>query len=451
MFGFTSGILLCCLSLLLPVAYASPALDQLINEQLKANAPGAAVAISQGGETVFTHARGFASMELQVALQPYQRFRIGSLTKQFTAAAILRLAEDGKLNLNQSLHHYLPDYVRFAKDINIKQLLQHTSGLANYTDDEHRYKYRLNDAVTLDEVVEELRKDPPLFTPGESFYYSNTGYVLLGRIIELVSGKSYAEYLSEQFFQPLGMKDTIFATQAVIPNAVSGYFSRKGQQWQAAGIDMIWPHASGSLVSSVQDLVKWNQALYKHKLLSEESLKLMLTPAVLNNGKAADFYGSATAMGIFVEPVLSTKVYAHSGQINGFNSYLLYHPDSDVTVVVLANTENAVDAVTLGRELLATQVGLELPKFDAVAATSTQQAECVGRYQRFGAELEIVAVKSELSAREQGKEMFRLQLSSQGKWFQPGTKTVFSCQQGKELLEYYNYSGVPHRHSVAAP
>lgn len=444
---YSTGLCFFCLAFLLPSAVSSATtLEQVFNSNVKSEVPGAAVAVSQHGKPVFVKARGVASMELGVPLQPDQRFRLGSLTKQFTAAAVLRLVEQGKIRLDQPLHHYLPDYVSTARQINIQQLLQHTSGLANYTDDAQRYQTRLNDPASLEQVLEELRKDPPLTAAGEAFYYSNTGYVLLGRIIELASGKTYADYLSEQFFQPLGMNNTMFATQKVIANAVSGYRSRKGEQWQADSIDMVWPHASGSLVSTVQDLVKWNHALYHSKLLSDASLKLMLAPAVLNNGKAADFYGSETGMGIFIEPVLSSKVYAHSGQINGFNSYMLYHPLSEITVVVLANTENAVDAVALGRELFAVQAKLELPEFKAIAATSVQQAQCEGRYHRFGSELELVADGSELSARVQGKEEFRLQLNPQGKWFQAGTKIVFSCQQDGALLEYYNYSGVPHQH-----
>ncbi len=334
------------LLLLLPLsvrADATPATDEVaafaaraLADNCEPDAPGMAVLLARGDEVLYRGACGRASLELHVPLSPDHVFRIGSVTKQFAAAAVLKLAEDGRLSLDDPLTRFLPDYPG-GEAITVRMLLDHTSGVRSYTDIPRVMGEGLimRDLDTAG-LVDSFKDEKPDFAPGEGWRYNNSGYVLVGAVIEAASGMPWHAYLDQAFFAPLGMRHTGYGNQAeaVIPGHVSGY-TRNGERWaQARHLSMTQPHAAGALVSTVDDLLRWNRALHEGKVLRDASYRAMTTPA----GKAA---GHDYGFGIAVGSLRGQRKLEHGGGIFGFSSALTYLPDDGLTVAVLYNADGA--------------------------------------------------------------------------------------------------------------
>ncbi|MCR6664068.1 MAG: serine hydrolase [Luteimonas sp.] len=308
--------------------------QQSLSANCQPDAPGMAVLVARGDEVLYRGACGKASLELGVPLSPDQVFRIGSVTKQFAAAAALKLAEDGKLALSDPLTKFVPGYPG-GDEVTVEMLLNHTSGIRSYTDmSSIMAGTGIMQDLSTEKLIDSFKDEKPDFGPGEGWHYNNSGYVLLGAVIEAASGQPWHVYLDEAFFKPLDMAHTGYGkdTDAVIPGHVGGY-TRNGEQWaQAKYISMTQPHAAGALVSTVDDLLKWNRALHEGKVLRDDSYRAMVTPT----GKAvANHYGH----GIVVGTLRGESLLQHGGGIFGFSSYLLYLPDSDTTVAVLYNAD----------------------------------------------------------------------------------------------------------------
>ncbi|HXG65930.1 MAG TPA: serine hydrolase [Blastocatellia bacterium] len=311
------------------------AIHELLEKTYKADEPGAAVIVVKDGKTIFRKGYGKANLELGVPIEPDMIFRIGSITKQFTAVAILMLAERGKLSLDDDFTKYLPDYPAKGQKITIAQLLNHTSGIKSYTSlPEWRALWRKD--LSLNELIDTFKDKPMDFAPGEKWSYNNSAYVLLGAIIEKVSGQSYKDFVEKQIFAPLGMKHSFYDdTTRVIPRRVPGY-SKGADGWvNAPYLSMSHPHAAGALVSSVDDLAIWDAALYTDKLLKQETLKQAWTPLKLNNGKPLRY-----GFGWTVNTYEGHRVISHGGGINGFITYALRMPDDRVFVSVLTNKDS---------------------------------------------------------------------------------------------------------------
>ena len=297
-------------------------------------APGMAVLLARGDEVLYRGACGSANLELGVPLTADQVFRIGSVTKQFAAAAALKLAEAGKLSLDDPLTKFVPGYPGGDK-VNVRMLLNHTSGLRSYTDVPGVMTGTpiMRDLGTM-ELIDTFKAEKPDFAPGEGWHYNNSGYVLLGAVIEAASGKPWHVYLDEVLFKPLGMAHTRYGNiqEGVIPGHVDGY-TRSGDRWARAGhLSMTQPHAAGALVSTVDDLLKWNRALHEGKVLQDASYRAMITPV----GKAVENnYG----FGISTGTLRGVPQLQHGGGIHGFSAYLLYLPGSDTSVAVLYNAD----------------------------------------------------------------------------------------------------------------
>lgn len=318
-------------------AAAGAEFDKIFQEYYKPDGPGAAVLVSKKGKIIYQKAIGKADLELDVPLRPDHVFRIGSVTKQFTAAAILRLAEEGKLALQDELTKFLPDYPTLGKRITVEQLLNHTSGIKSYTDMAEWDALTRRKDFTPTELVDYFKNQPMDFEPGADYQYNNSGYILLGCIIEKVSGKTYAQYIDEQFFKPLGMKNSYYGdVQPIIKNRADGYSegSPAGTYVHAEYLSMTQPYAAGSLLSTVEDLFIWTKAVHTGKVLKPESLKMAFTPHVLPNGEDTR-YGYGWQIG----NLLGTVTIEHGGGINGFLSTLLYVPGEDVCVAMLSNCD----------------------------------------------------------------------------------------------------------------
>lgn len=324
----------------LPACAGPDDYQALFDEAFPADGPGATALVVRDGEVVFRAAAGLANIELGVPMRPDHVLRIGSITKQFTAAAILMLQDKGKLSVNDDIRQHLPDFNTQGERITIAHLLAHTSGVFNFTDIPGYWRGDLiRTDVSVDEMIELFADQPPRFAPGSDFSYSNSGYVLLGAIIERVSGKSYEEFMRLEIFEPLGLVDTQYGGLQIVPRRASGYERVGGRYYNALPISMTHPYAAGALLSTVDDLARWNAALFGGELLGEESLRAMTTAATLEDGSVTEY-----GYGLYVRERDGLRVISHSGGIHGFATSAIYLPDQRVYAVVLSNLENTSSA-----------------------------------------------------------------------------------------------------------
>lgn len=329
-------------------------MDEYLEAQAKINRFMGTVLVAKGGKTILEKGYGFANIELGVPNTPDTKFRLGSITKQFTATAIMQLQERGTLAVGDPVCKFVDNCPDAWKPVTVHHLLTHTSGIPSYTNmPEFRLPKMMRVPLSPLEIVL-LSKDKPLeFQPGEKMSYNNTGYVLLGHIVEKASGEKYADYLQKHIFGPLDMNDSGYDdTRAILRNRAAGYSRTADGYRNADFLDMSLPHAAGSLYSTVRDLYRWDRALYGEKAASRKSLETMMTP-VKNN------YG----YGFVIAPAFEHKQITHGGGINGFSTVMSRFPDDDAVVIVLSNFENA-NAGRIGRDLSAILFGekYELPQ-----------------------------------------------------------------------------------------
>ncbi len=316
------------------------AIDRFVQSQMKSRKiPGVSVGIYSRGQVLLAKGYGMSDVELSVAVKPETVFQSGSVGKQFVSAAIMMLVEEGKINLDDSIVKYFPNAPESWKPILIKNLLSHTSGLAEYESGERagpKGPFYLRLDFTEDELVEKVEALPIDFKVGEQWSYRNTNYLLLGIIIHKVTGKFYADFLQERIFKPLGMTSTRLISDAdIIPNRASGYELHHGelknQEWVSPTFNST---ADGTLYFNVLDLAKWDGALYGTTLLKQSSLDRMWTVYPLNDGKPNPAnYG----FGWMMEPMNGHRSTQHGGAWQGFTCFILRYPDDALSVAVLTN------------------------------------------------------------------------------------------------------------------
>lgn len=291
--------------------------------------PGAAIAVIKNGKIVKTAGYGLASVEFGVPATPETVFEIGSVSKQITAAAIMLLVEDGKINLDEKISRYLPNTPEAWKNVTTRHLLTHTSGIKSYSSLDG---FELNRRLKRDDFIKLLSVQPLDFETGASYVYSNSGYSLLGYIVETVSGKSYWDFTRERIFTPLGMTKTADRDpKYIIKNRATGYEWQNGQL-VGRDYDLTDVFSAGAIVSTVGDLAKWDAALRNDTLLKKPSKMQMWTPAVLTDGKPYPY-----GFGFRISDVRGHKLIAHSGQTAGFGANLSRYVDDDLTVIALTN------------------------------------------------------------------------------------------------------------------
>jgi len=308
-------------------------IDKLLTGVYKPDGPGAAVLVKKHGQVILRKGYGLANLELNVPVEPDMIFRLGSITKQFTAVAILMLAEEGKLSLQDEITKFLPDYPTQGKKFTVEHLLTHTSGVKSYTDLPEWLPLQRKD-MTVDEIIA-LSKDKPMeFAPGERWKYSNSGYILLGAIIEKASGKTYADFIQERIFGPLGMKSSCYdSTSRIIPRRAAGYTKGNSGFENAPYLSMSQPYAAGSLASSVDDLATWTESLLAGKLVKRETLERAFTSYKLKDGQETRY-----GYGWCISDYEGHRLIEHGGGIHGFLSHALFFPEDQVFVAVLANS-----------------------------------------------------------------------------------------------------------------
>jgi CubicO group peptidase (beta-lactamase class C family) len=316
-------------------------IDDMLTKLAEQDLFSGSVLVAKDGEVLISKGYGMANIELEAPNTPQTKFRIGSITKQFTAMAILQLQQEGKLNVNDPICQYIEDCPEAWEPVTIRQLLTHTSGIYNFTNASSYPDFKMQHASPA-EIIEQFRDLPLDFPPGETWSYSNSGYILLGYIIEDISGQSYAGFLKDNIFEPLQMADTGYDNNGdVIKNRASGYSSKRTN---ADYIDMSVVHAAGGLYSTVEDLFLWDQALYTDTLIPTPLREEMFTPLVQIPDTEVSY-----GYGWLIDTQLNHKRISHSGGIEGFVTEIDRYPNDEVVIIVLSNLERALpDAIALG-------------------------------------------------------------------------------------------------------
>ena len=300
-------------------------MEQIIQAYVPSKFMGT-VLVAQNGKVLLDKGYGFANLEWDIPNTPTTKFRLGSITKQFTAASILLLEERGKLKVEDPVKKYMPDAPAAWDKITIFHVLTHTSGIPSFTGFPD-YESREAQAMTPEKLVEWFRDKPLEFEPGTKWNYSNSGYILLGYLIERISGQSYSDFVQQNIFTPLGMKDSGYdSNSAIIAHRAAGYTPGKSGPVNAGFVHMSIPFSAGALYSTTEDLLRWEQGLFGGKVLTAASLAKMTTP-----------FKQDYAFGLGVSTNNGHKMIAHDGGIQGFNTALAYYPDDKLVVAVLAN------------------------------------------------------------------------------------------------------------------
>lgn len=346
---------LCLVLGLLPAATPARAdcVDDYIRSQMDEHRiPGVALEVIQNGKAVKTAAYGLANLELKVPVKLDTAFEIGSLTKQFTAAGILLLAQDGKLSVDDPITRYLPAAPPAWDHITLRHLLTHTSGLKSYTG---LKGFALRRHLTQAQFIRAIAAQPPEFPPGASWKYCNTGFNLLGFIIENVSRQSYWDFMCQRVFGPLNMSATTNRLPSlIIPNRAAGY-EQTNHCLINRDYDLTDVFSAGALVSTVEDLAKWNAALECDSPLNAASRRQMWTPAKLKDGKPTKY-----GFGWFIDSLDGHRNIGHSGSTSGFSASLQRFPDDKLAVILLTNTDEQI-ATTLARKIATFYFGRQGP------------------------------------------------------------------------------------------
>ena len=338
-----------------PVAHAQPSraalvarLDSLAGSPVQeGRAVGISVAVVRGTDTLLLRGYGKADVELDVPTPDRAVYEIGSVTKQFTAAAVLRLRDEGKLDLDADVTTYLPNYPTQGHKLPVRRLLDHTSGIKGITEIPAFRSLRVR-SLPRDSAVALFATLPFEFAPGEAQIYNNSAYFLLGLIIEKVSGMTYEDYIEQRLFATLGMKDSRYCSNTeVVPRRAHGYQYEGRNVRRADYIDHTWPYSAGSLCSTAADLVTWLTALHGGRVLSPRSYREMTAPARLNDGTELR-YGMGLSVGTDIR---GTRMIGHGGAIAGFGADARWYPDAQLAVVVLINSNGPVSPSALASEL----------------------------------------------------------------------------------------------------
>jgi CubicO group peptidase (beta-lactamase class C family) len=309
-------------------------IDSLIQTEFKdKNGPGGVFMVAKNGKAIYQKAFGKANLELEVNLTTESVFQIGSMTKQFTAIAILMLEEQGKLNVQNPISKYIPDYPSGDK-ITIHHLLTHTSGIKDFTKMKSLRDIAQKE-MSPKMMVDFFKNEPVDFAPGEKFDYNNSGYVLLGYLIELVSGGTYEDFIKENIFKKVGMNQSNYATDRLIINKRAyGYHKKEYGYVNKSVINFSVPFSSGSLMSSANDMLKWQNALNQNLLLKTENSQKAFSKYKLNSGETFTY-----GYGWHIKELNGTPVREHGGSIFGFKSMGVYIPSEDIYVLGLSNCD----------------------------------------------------------------------------------------------------------------
>jgi len=356
-------------------------IDKELNSVFESEMPGAAVIAVKDGETLYRNAFGLANVELNVKMEPDMCFKLGSVSKQFTAVAILMLEEQGRLSLEDSILKFFPGYSLEYTGVKIKHLLTHTSGIKNYTGFNNgekviRYPY------TPEELADIILNKPLDFKPGNKWKYSNSGYTLLAKIIDNITKEPFRKFIKENIFKPIGMENTCFADdELVTPLLVNGYRKENNILKTAEYMSMTHTYGAGDIVSCVDDMAKWKKFLLSGTIISDHNLKKCFTPYKLNDGSQTNY-----GIGWFMDKYRNKTRFYHDGGVYGFQSFTMYIADEDLYIVILKNRSDIyfkLPSDVLGNLIADIILGYEVDSKDRIAIqlTDEQLNKYAGVYQ----------------------------------------------------------------------
>ncbi len=337
--------------------------------------PGLAVFVLRGNDTLLLRGYGFADLEDSTRATSRTVFRIGSITKQFTSALVMQLVQEGRIALDDTIQRFLPAYPAQGHRVTIRHLLTHTSGIRSYTDLGAEGARVMRSDLSEDSLIALFAPKPFDFAPGERYRYNNSGYYLLGVILEKATGRTYEQLLQERLSGPLGLRDTRYcSTRPLVPRRAQGYEATADGFVNADWLSMALPFSAGALCSSALDLVTWTRALWADRVVGADAFREMTTPARLNDGSATGY-----GFGLMLDSLGGHRQVAHGGAINGFQAMLAHYPDDGVTIAVLANSEDARPG-QLAQRLARVALGLPLPVVRDLPLGAAERARYVGSY-----------------------------------------------------------------------
>lgn len=356
-------------------------LEQELTNFTAAHKTGLSALVSQSGKAPCKAALGMANLELSAPVETDHIFEIGSLTKQFTAVAILLLEQEGQLSRSDPISKYIGGITTAKGKVTIEHLLSHTSGLVDPINNPEFLATRVQEPIAFADLVALFKNHHWQHEPGERSVYTNAGYSLLSAIIEEVSGLSYAAFLQKRIFAPLNMTSSSQASMAVTPNKVTGYTFTGSQPRQHDLLNLGWAYAAGDLLSNTRDLSIFSHALMQGKILNQQQLDVLFTPITLNDGTQTN--GSYNAS---LQQISGRKAIRMSGSTLGFSSHSIYLPDEHTYFVVLNNSDGVngggwVRPATVVGKILANHLSLPLPDYQPIALTENQAQQLTGRYQ----------------------------------------------------------------------
>lgn len=406
--------------------------------------PGMAVLVARNGKIIYQDGFGYADLDKKIPVTTDTKFRIGSVSKQFTAAAILRLAEKGKLSLADPLDKFFPG---FPEGVTLRQLLTHTSGIRSYTD-KPEFLGKVAKPINPEDLIASFRDDPPDFAPGKGFHYNNSAYFLLGEIVAKVSGKPFGDCLDEMFFGPLGMKHTgIYQNASPPPGSATGYSIVEGKPEPALDWDMSWAGGAGALYSTVGDIFLWNEALFGGKVLKPDSFQDMITPVKLPDGVDGMNYG----YGLVMSELSRLPTIGHGGGLNGWSSDLMRLPEQHCNVVALANAlppvagfEPAAVTRQIAGKFLEADIGKLPPLVEDPAVDKKTYPDFAGRYDYTSAVLTVSVEGDRLHAQLTGQPKFEIFPSGRDAffWKVADAKVVFQRdEKGKVVAARHSQGG----------
>jgi CubicO group peptidase (beta-lactamase class C family) len=350
------------------------AIDSIVSAPIKAGKlAGASIAVVRGKDTLVLKGYGMADLEHDVPTPPNASYEIGSVTKQFTAVAVMQLVEQGKVDLDADVTTYLPGYNTQGHRIPVRRLLDHTSGIKGATEIPEFRSISQSD-VPRDSLVKVFSAKPLDFAPGDQETYNNSAYMLAGMIVEKVSGMPYQEYVQKHLFEPAGMSRSYYCSEKTIrKNHAHGYDTDATGLVNKGFVNHKWPWAAGSLCSTAGDLVAWNQALHtSERLMKRATYRELVAPSALNDGFKIRY-----AKGFALVDIAGRKAISHGGDINGFASFAAYLPDDDLTIVALFNSQGPARPDQITAEIAKIVLG---PAPDRSRAFAGDLAQFAGSY-----------------------------------------------------------------------
>lgn len=411
-------------------------IDKILKNQFKENETGVSALVAKDGKVIYRKAFGKANLELDVNMTSDNVFEVGSITKQFTSVAILMLMEEGKLSLEDDITKFISDYPTKGKKISIHHLLTHTSGIKSYTSMQSFGKVMTIDESPL-KFIGFFKNEPMDFEPGEEYQYSNSGYFILGYIIEKVSGMSYGEFIDKKIFKKLGMNSSYYGSHTkLIKNRASGY-QKNSEYGNAQYISLTLPYAAGSIMSNVDDMLKWQTAISNNALIKKETKAIAFENYTLNNGKKINY-----GYGWMPNELDGVKTIEHGGAIPGYLSMGIYVPSKDVYVIAFsncgcqspANVATEIAALVIGKTKFATDKSIRL--------SESQLKKWVGAYQFDNEAVRHITIEEGqlYSQREGSQQKFKIFPTSPNNFSFEGSFITyeFSMKEGKKIVVFKN-------------